>query len=88
MVLPLARELAPLRVNAVSPGVIDTPWWDSRTPEQRESLFEAVGRTVPAGRVGKAGEVAQAILFLIGNAFTTGVVLDTDGGLRAGPPAA
>jgi NAD(P)-dependent dehydrogenase (short-subunit alcohol dehydrogenase family) len=84
MVGPLARELAPLRINAVSPGVIDTPWWDGRTPEQRAALFEVVGETTPAGRVGRAREVADAIVFLMGNGYTTGVVLDVDGGLRLG----
>lgn len=84
MVGPLARELAPLRVNAVSPGVIDTPWWDGRTPEQRAALFETVGETTPAGRVGRAREVADAIVFLMGNGYTTGVILDVDGGLRLG----
>lgn len=85
MVLPLASELAPVRVNAVSPGVIDTPWWDSKSPEERDRLFAQAGEAAPAGRVGKAREVADAILFLMGNAFTTGVILDVDGGLRAGP---
>ena len=78
MVVTLARELAPRRVNAVSPGVIDTPWWSDKPP----GLFEAESRKSPLARPGRAEEVADGIAFLIGNAFVTGVVLDIDGGLH------
>ena len=78
MVPTLARELAPLRVNAVSPGVIDTEWWADKPAE----MFTAQSRKAPLARAGEAGEVADAVAFLIGNAFITGVVLDVDGGLH------
>ena len=78
MVPTLARELAPLRVNAVSPGVIDTEWWADKPAE----MFRAQSRKAPLARAGEAGEVADAVAFLIGNAFITGVVLDVDGGLH------
>jgi NAD(P)-dependent dehydrogenase (short-subunit alcohol dehydrogenase family) len=74
----LARELAPLRVNAVSPGVIDTPWW----ADKPAGLFEAASRKAPIARPGRAEEVADAIVFLAGNRFITGIVLDVDGGLH------
>ena len=83
MVLPLARELAPIRVNAVSPGVIDTPWWNSRPKEMKEAFFSASAKSLPVGRVGTADEVGKALLALIENGFITGVILDVDGGLRA-----
>ncbi|TRV80922.1 SDR family oxidoreductase [Streptomyces sp. 130] len=80
MVPPLAVELAPLRVNAVSPGVIDTPWWDRVPAEQRTALFDGLAKTTPAGRVGCATDVARAIHSLATNGFITGVVLDCTGG--------
>jgi NAD(P)-dependent dehydrogenase (short-subunit alcohol dehydrogenase family) len=86
MVLPLAHELGPIRVNAVSPGVIDTPWWDRQPAEMKRRFFEQTARTVPVGRVGRADEVAHAILFLAGNGYVTGIVLDVDGGLRGAIP--
>ncbi|MFE9426486.1 SDR family oxidoreductase [Kitasatospora sp. NPDC006697] len=80
MVPPLAVELAPLRVNAVSPGVIDTPWWDRVPAEQRKQLFDGLAAATPVGRVGRPEDVAQAIHLLAANTFLTGVVLDCNGG--------
>ncbi|MFF4383188.1 SDR family oxidoreductase [Kitasatospora sp. NPDC001547] len=80
MVPPLAVELAPLRVNAVSPGVIDTPWWDRVPAEQRTALFDGLAATTPVGRVGRAEDVARAIHMLAANSFVTGVVFDCTGG--------
>lgn len=78
----LAVELAPLRVNAVSPGVIDTPWWDVMPAAQKQAIFDQYAGKTPVGRVGTAGDVAGAIAFLIGNGFVNGQVLICDGGLR------
>lgn len=76
----LALELRPVRVNAVSPGVIATPWWD-RVPEQfRNAFFEQTAASVPVNRVGQPEDVAHAILFLIQNGFMTGTIIDCDGG--------
>ena len=82
MILPLAHELGPIRVNAVSPGVIDTPWWDRQPAGLRERVFERATATSPAGRVGRAEDVADAVVFLAGNGYVTGVILDVDGGMR------
>jgi NAD(P)-dependent dehydrogenase (short-subunit alcohol dehydrogenase family) len=82
MVPVLAIERKPLRVNAVSPGVIDTPWWDWLPEGTRAETFESFGRTMPVGRVGRPEEVASAIAFLIGNAYVNGIVLTVDGGAR------
>lgn len=82
LVKPLAVELRPRRVNAVSPGVIDTPWWNWMSGEQKRIAFDKFARATPVGRVGRPADVAQAIAFLIGNSFMTGCVLECDGGLR------
>jgi NAD(P)-dependent dehydrogenase (short-subunit alcohol dehydrogenase family) len=77
---PLAAELAPLRVNAVSPGVIDTGWWSGLPESERAALFAATAEQVPVGRVGRPEDVADAIVFLAGNGYVTGTVLDCAGG--------
>jgi NAD(P)-dependent dehydrogenase (short-subunit alcohol dehydrogenase family) len=76
----LALDLAPIRVNAVAPGVIDTPLWDS-FGAQREAIL-ARGAKLPVGRIGRPEEVAAAVIFLMGNGFVTGAVLPIDGGGR------
>jgi NAD(P)-dependent dehydrogenase (short-subunit alcohol dehydrogenase family) len=78
----LAAELKPLRVNAVTPGVVDTPWWDFLSAEQRAAAFAEYAGKTRVGRVGAPDEVAKAIAFLIANSFVTGHVLTCDGGLR------
>jgi NAD(P)-dependent dehydrogenase (short-subunit alcohol dehydrogenase family) len=81
MVPPLAAELAPVRVNAVSPGVIDTAWWAGFPADQRAAVFESYAAGTPAGRIGHPDDVAAAILYLAANGFVTGTVLDVSGGL-------
>jgi NAD(P)-dependent dehydrogenase (short-subunit alcohol dehydrogenase family) len=61
----LAVELAPIRVDAVSPGVVRTSLWQNMTAPERERLYESVGSSLPVGRVGEASEIAQAYLFLM-----------------------
>jgi NAD(P)-dependent dehydrogenase (short-subunit alcohol dehydrogenase family) len=80
-VAPLARELAPRRVNAVSPGVVQTEWWDSLA-EHRDETLEMFAQRTPLGRNGRPEDVAGAILALIENEYITGVVLPVDGGIR------
>jgi NAD(P)-dependent dehydrogenase (short-subunit alcohol dehydrogenase family) len=79
----LALELAPVRVNAITPGQIDTPLWRSRLSEtEARAHFDRVAHAHPVGRVGTADDVAQAIILLMMNRFMTGAVLDIDGGWR------
>lgn len=78
----LAAELRPLRVNGVSPGVVDTPWWDFLPSEQRAAAFTDYAAKTPVGRVGKPEDVAQAIAFLISDTFMSGHMIICDGGLR------
>jgi NAD(P)-dependent dehydrogenase (short-subunit alcohol dehydrogenase family) len=76
-----ARELKPLRVNAVSPGLVDTPWWDFVPKEDRQATFAQYTSGLPIARAGRPEEVADAIVFLAGNEYITGKVLGVDGGL-------
>lgn len=84
MIRPLAAELRPLRVNAVSPGVIDTPWWDVLPAEEKTAAFARYAAAAAVGRVGCPEDVAASILLLVTNGFVTGTVLEIDGGLRLG----
>ena len=81
IVSPLAAELAPVRVNAVSPGVIDTAWWSFLPPDQRRDQFVSAAEMIPAGRVGTSNDVAEAIDYLIAATYATGTILPVDGGL-------
>lgn len=74
----LAKELAPSRitVNCVSPGVIDTDMNGHLTAEERRALLEEI----PLGRMGRAEEVAEAVLFLAQQPYITGQVLGVNGG--------
>jgi NAD(P)-dependent dehydrogenase (short-subunit alcohol dehydrogenase family) len=76
----LAIELAPIRVNAVSPGVVRTNLWQNMSSAEREELFENVGKRLPVGRVGEAHDIAQAFLFLMQEGFSTGQTVVVDGG--------
>lgn len=82
MAFTLAKELAPRRVNVLSPGLVDTPMYDWMEADEKKTFFRQMGSHVPVGRVGRPAEIAEALLFLIRNAFTTGAVLDVDGGNR------
>lgn len=76
----LAVELAPVRVNVVSPGTIDGHLWQSRPAEIRDAAFAHYRQLALSGRPGKEAEVADAVLFLAGNGFINGSVLFADGG--------
>ena len=80
IVAPLAVELAPLRVNAVSPGVVDTHWWGAMPEDQRRAYFDAAAAVTPVRRVGRPEDVAEAIAYLAGAGFVTGTILECTGG--------
>src|SRR6201996_7772827 len=61
----LAIELAPIRVNAVSPGLVRTNLWQNMSAAERAHLYESVGNSLPIGRVREVEDVAQAYLFLM-----------------------
>ena len=76
----LAVELAPIRVNAVCPGIVRTSLWQSMDADAREQLFESVGKSLPVGRVGEASDIARAYLFLMQEGYSTGQIVVVDGG--------
>jgi NAD(P)-dependent dehydrogenase (short-subunit alcohol dehydrogenase family) len=76
----LAVELAPIRVNAVSPGVVRTNLWKSLQDSDREAMYSQVGESLLVGRVGEASEIARAYLFLMEEGYSTGQTVVVDGG--------
>lgn len=82
LVRPLAVELAPVRVNGVSPGLVDTPWWDGWPADARQAYFEQAARTLPARRVATADDIAEVVVLAATNANLTGTIIEADGGAR------
>lgn len=76
----LALELAPIRVNVVSPGVVRTDLWRALSEKDRGGLFESTAAALPVGRVGAPEDVAEAYLYLMRGGYSTGSVVDVDGG--------
>jgi NAD(P)-dependent dehydrogenase (short-subunit alcohol dehydrogenase family) len=76
----LAVELAPIRVNIVSPGVVRTPLWSNMEEADRAALYQQVADRLPVGHVGDPAEIAQAYLYLMRQTYSTGQVLVVDGG--------
>ncbi|KAM3113988.1 SDR family oxidoreductase [Phormidesmis sp. 146-33] len=78
----LAVELAPIRVNVMAPGVVETLMWQGVPEEQREAFFATVREQLPVKRMGSSEDMANAVLYLMQNNFVTGTVLHVDGGHR------
>jgi NAD(P)-dependent dehydrogenase (short-subunit alcohol dehydrogenase family) len=77
MVRTLAVELAPVRVNAIHPGVVgDSPAWTGKPG----AVLDALVKRTPCGRLASMGDVAHAVLFLLDNQAVNGINLDVDGG--------
>jgi NAD(P)-dependent dehydrogenase (short-subunit alcohol dehydrogenase family) len=76
----LAVELAPIRVNAVSPGLARTPRWNSWSEKERNEFYRNEEKRLAVGRVGEAAEIATAYLYLMENSYATGTVIVADGG--------
>ncbi|WP_172123446.1 SDR family oxidoreductase [Devosia sp. 919] len=77
----LAQELAPRRVNTISPGPIDTPMLSKALGEGRDAFVAGLKKQLPAGRLGTADEAGNAIIFLMSNGFMTGATINIDGGM-------
>jgi NAD(P)-dependent dehydrogenase (short-subunit alcohol dehydrogenase family) len=76
----LALELAPIRVNAISPGVIDTGAWDAFGEQGKADYFADISARNPARRIGTPDDIAQAVIFALTSTFLTGQMLHIDGG--------
>jgi NAD(P)-dependent dehydrogenase (short-subunit alcohol dehydrogenase family) len=76
----MAVELAPIRVNVIRPGIVDTPLLDRMAGDRRDDMLAAMAKRVPLGRVAHADEIAEAIIFLMTSAYVTGETLTIDGG--------
>lgn len=76
----LAKELSPLRVNAISPGLTDTEAYSGMAPEAREQMLMRAAENLPAKTYGRAEDLAKGYLFVIDNSFVTGSVVDIEGG--------
>jgi NAD(P)-dependent dehydrogenase (short-subunit alcohol dehydrogenase family) len=81
MVRAFALELAPIRVNAVSPGWIDTPIWEQlATPDAKQARLSQMAARLPGKRIAEPADIANAISYLMQDDFVTGTVLHAEGG--------
>ena len=78
----LALELAPTRVNIVSPGWVDTPMWDELVGEAKSGFFANMAARLPAKKIATPADIAQAYLYLMESELTTGETIHIDGGQR------
>lgn len=78
----LSLELAPIRVNVVAPGALDTPMIDKVLGPHKDQAFSHMAASVPARRVGTADDAAHAALFLMTNVYMTGAMIEIDGGAK------
>ncbi|HEY4242547.1 MAG TPA: SDR family oxidoreductase [Kofleriaceae bacterium] len=76
----LAVELAPIRVNVVVPGFVDTELWANVPPDARAEMFRAAAARLPAGRIGTPDDVAEHYLAFLRGRYTTGQTVIVDGG--------
>jgi NAD(P)-dependent dehydrogenase (short-subunit alcohol dehydrogenase family) len=76
----LALEVAPRRVNVVSPGITDTSAWEKLPAEEREAFLTGLAKQLPVGKVGEPIDLAESVLFLMKNSYITGIVLHVEGG--------
>jgi NAD(P)-dependent dehydrogenase (short-subunit alcohol dehydrogenase family) len=76
----LAVELAPIRVNAVAPGVVRSNLWRDMSDDDRSAMYGSLAQALPAGRAGEVDDVAETFLYLMRNGYSTGTTVTIDGG--------
>ena len=76
----LALELAPIRVNTIRPGFVDTDMWSFLPDAERDEVRQKVRENIPARRLGTPADIGHAAVFLMTNPYATGGVLEVTGG--------
>ncbi len=76
----LALDLAPVRVNSIAPGYVDTPLLDGLLGDQRDAVLAEAAARLPAKRIGRPQEIADGVMFMMKNEYVTGITLVIDGG--------
>lgn len=76
----MAKELAPIRVNVISPGLTDTDAYASMDDKTHQNMLSNAANNLPAGKVGAVSELTSGYIFVVDNPFVTGAVIDIDGG--------
>jgi NAD(P)-dependent dehydrogenase (short-subunit alcohol dehydrogenase family) len=76
----LAVELAPLRVNCICPGLVETPLWSHFSEEQRRAMYDKAASNLLVGRIGQPADIGQAAVYLMANGYVTGSTISVDGG--------
>jgi NAD(P)-dependent dehydrogenase (short-subunit alcohol dehydrogenase family) len=77
----LALELAPVRVNLVRPGVVESPLWSAMSEADRDALYQTTAKAVPVGHTGQVEEIALAYLYCMQQTYATGSIVPVDGGV-------
>ena len=80
LVEALAKELAPVRVNAISPYYVNTPMWSGMEDKERQKLFDSVSKQLPIGRVAEIEDIAPAYLDIVRSTYITGTNIPINGG--------
>jgi NAD(P)-dependent dehydrogenase (short-subunit alcohol dehydrogenase family) len=76
----LAVDLAPIRINVVSPGIVETPAYAGIPEQNRKAMFEGMAAQLPVGRIAQPEDIGETYVYLAKNGFTTGTTVIIDGG--------
>lgn len=76
----LALDLAPIRVNLISPGAVETELWDALPEDKKQELFKHASATAPTQSIGKPEDVAESYIYCMRDANVTGSVISTNSG--------